>query len=131
MTRSVPAPVQTHIRSPSRTAAPISRVRAAMAQENETILELGVEEPNRTSVRPPGSARICRSWKITKYSLRARRDLHHSALDNDTEGDIFPERDQELSGQGDDRRLLQTTAIAQDAFFKPQRERRLRLMTQP
>ena len=104
-----------------------------MAQENETILELGVEEPNRTSVRPPGSARICRSWKITKCSLRARRsgDFHHSALDNEAEGDIFPERDQELPRQGDDGRLLQPTAIALDAFFEPQRERRLRLMTQP
>ena len=39
------------------TAAPTSRLRAARAQEDETILELGISSHSRSSVRPPGSAR--------------------------------------------------------------------------
>ena len=88
-------------------------------------------KPNRTSVRPPGSARIDLSWEITKSGLCALSGgLHHSTLDNDAEGDIFPERDQQLSRQRDDRRLPQAAALL-DAFLEPQGERRLRLMTQP
>ena len=104
---------------------------AAMAQENETILELGNLKPNQTSVRPPGSARIDLSWEITRSGLCALSGgLHHSALDNDAEGDIFPERDQQLSRQRDDCRLPQAAAML-DAFLEPPGERRLRLMTQP
>ena len=104
---------------------------AAMAQENETILELGNLKPNRTPVRPPGSTRIDLSWEITKSGLCVLSGgLHHSTLDNDAEGDIFPERDQQLSRQRDDRRLPQAAALL-DAFLEPQGERRLRLMTQP
>jgi hypothetical protein len=101
---------------------------------DETILELGIEGQIELRFVHPGSARICRSWKIAKIlGLTPGRSgaLHHNALDNDAEGDIFPQRDQQLSRQGDYGRLLQTTAIAQDAFFKPQRQRRLRLVAKP
>jgi hypothetical protein len=96
--------------------------------------QLGIEGQIELRFVHPGSARICRSWKIAKIlGLHARPSgaLHHNALDNDAEGDIFPQRDQQLSRQGDYGRLLQTTAIAQDAFFKPQRQRRLRLVAKP
>ena len=104
---------------------------AAMAQENETILELGNLKPNQTSVRPPGSTRIDLSWEITKSGLCALSGgLHHSTLDNDAEGDIFPECDQQLSRQRDDCRFPQAATLF-DAFPEPQGERRFRLMTQP
>jgi hypothetical protein len=88
-------------------------------------------KPNRTSVRPPGSARIDLSWEITKSGLCALLGgLHHSTLDNDAQGDIFPERDQQLSRQRNDCRLSQAATLL-DAFLEPQGERRLWLMTQP
>ena len=52
-------------------------------------------------------------------------------LDDNARGHIFPECDQQLSRQCHDCRLLKTAAIALDPFFKPQGQRRLRLMAQP
>jgi hypothetical protein len=84
-----------------------------------------------STLDPPGSADPGRLQKYSVYTPGRSGALHHNALDNDAEGDIFPQRDQQLSRQGDYGRLLQTTAIAQDAFFKPQRQRRLRLVAKP
>jgi hypothetical protein len=53
------------------------------------------------------------------YRLGQSRGLHHSPLDNDAKGDIFPQRDQQLSRQCDDGGFLQPTAIALDAFLEP------------
>jgi hypothetical protein len=127
-TRPVPAPVQTHIRSPQRLHQYPAYV-AVMAQENETILELGIEgqiELRFVHLDPPG---LNRSWEITKFVLAALSGgLHHGTLDNNAEGDIFPERDQQLPRQRDDDRLFKTAAIASDALLKPQGQRRLRLV---
>jgi hypothetical protein len=52
---------------------------------------------------PPG---LIRSWKITGFCLVcSSRGLHRGAFDDDTCGNIFPERDQQLSRQRDDRCL--------------------------
>jgi hypothetical protein len=104
---------------------------AAMAQENETILELGIESQIKlrfVHLDPPG---LNRSWEIAKLDCACLSGFHRGPLNNDAEGDIFPQRDQQLSRQCNDGGLLQTTAIAQDAFLEPQGERRLRLVAQP
>ena|SRR5271167_3469287 len=90
------------------------------AQEDETILELGVS--GHAKVRfvhldPPG---LIRSWEITEFGLGVSSDgLEHGAFDDDTSAHIFPERNQQLSGERHDRRLLETAAIALDPFFEP------------
>jgi hypothetical protein len=101
---------------------------AAMAQENETILELGIEsqiELRFVHLDPPG---LIAPGRFKIRFMRLSGGLHHSTLDNDAEGDIFPQRDQQLSRQRDDSRPLKTAAIAHDTFFKPQGERRSRLV---
>ncbi len=51
-----PMPLQTHIRSPLSSAAPISRLRRAKAQEGGTILFFGFLSQAKLPVRSPGSA---------------------------------------------------------------------------
>src|SRR6185295_13242389 len=54
--------------------------------------------------------------------------FHHGSLDDNACGHIFPERYEQLARQRHDCRLLKTAAIAPDPFFKPQGQRRVRLM---
>ena len=102
---------------------------AVGAQEDETILEdgfLGHAKVRFVHLDPPG---LIRSWKILGFGQRlSSGGFHHGSLDEDACGHIFPERYQQLSRQRHDRLLLKTAAIAPDPFFKPQGQRRLRLM---
>ena len=101
-----------------------------MAQENETILELGIGAKSNfgssTWIRQDLLA--LEDYKIRFIGQDSQAAFIMAPLNNDAEGDIFPQRDQQLSRQRDDGRLLQTSAIAHDTFFKPQGERRLRLV---
>jgi hypothetical protein len=129
MTRPVSEHDQPHIRSPRTAAAPTSRLRRFGAQEDETILEdgfLGHAKVRFVHLDPPG---LIRSWKILGFGQRlSSGGFHHGSLDEDACGHIFPERYQQLSRQRHDRLLLKTAAITPDPFFKPQGQRRLRLM---
>jgi hypothetical protein len=106
MTRPVSEHDQPHIRSPLVTAAPTSRLRRARLRKTRTILESGVSGHGLLRfvyLDPPG---LIRSWKMTGFCLVcSSRSLHRGAFDDDTGGHIFPERDQQLSRQRDDRRL--------------------------
>jgi hypothetical protein len=67
-------PLQTHIRSPLLTAAPISRLRRARAQEGGTILFFGFFKPGQISVRSPGSAgadQAPEGWKGKSFCFQA------------------------------------------------------------
>src|SRR4051812_25191800 len=57
--------------------------------------------------------------------------LHHRTLNDDAVADKLPQRDKELSRQGDNRRLLPAAAIALHAFLEPQAQLRRRLVLQP
>ena len=104
---------------------------AGGAQEDETILNCGFSGHGfRRFVHldPPGLT-VLEDYKI--WLAFTSGDFHHGSLDDDACGHIFPERYQQLSRQRHDCRLLKTAAIAPDPFFKPQGQRRLRLMAQP
>jgi hypothetical protein len=105
---------------------------AGGAQEDETILNrgfLGHGFRRFVYLDPPG---LIRSWKIYGFGQRlSSGDFHHGSLNDDACGHIFPERYQQLSRQRYDGNLLKTAAIARNSFFKPQGQRRLRLMAQP
>ena len=88
--------------------------------------------PCRGSVRPPGSARTDQVLEDLKIVERLSSGVfHYGSLDNDAGGDIFPQRDQQLTRQRHDGRLFEAAAIAADPLFEPQSQRRLRLMAQP
>ena len=70
------------------------------------------------------------SWKIREFCERLPSShFHHGSFDNDAGGDIFPQRHQQLARQRHDGCLLEPAAVVRDPFFKPQSQRRLRLMT--
>jgi len=72
------------------------------------------------------------SWKIGEFGQRlSSSGFHHGSFDDDAGGDIFPQRHKQLARQRHDGRLLETAAVAPDPFFKPQSQRRSRLMAQP
>jgi hypothetical protein len=102
------------------------------AQEDETILLLGFLGHGGLRfihLDPPG---LIRSWKNMELSEAVSLGrFHHDSLDDDAGGHIFPQRHQRLARQRDNGRLLETAAIAPDALFKPEGQRRLRLMAQP
>jgi hypothetical protein len=107
------------------------------AQEDETILELGVSGHAMQSVRRPGSARTDRVLtdcgivgKISSGGVffDAAQD---GAFDHDAGAHILPQRHQELSRERHDRRLLEAAAIVLDPFVEPAGQRRVRLMAQP
>jgi hypothetical protein len=88
--------------------------------------------PCRGSVRPPGSARTDQVLEDLKIVERLSSGaFHYGSLDNDAGGDIFPQRDQQLTRQRYDGRLFEAAAIAADPLFEPQSQRRLRLVAQP
>src|SRR5215213_8704804 len=57
--------------------------------------------------------------------------LLHRALDDDAVADKLPQRDEEFSRQGDDRRLLPAAVIALHALLEPEAQLRRRLMPEP
>jgi hypothetical protein len=60
---------------------------------------------------------------MTRFLSSGR--VQHGAFDDDPSGHKFPECNQQLSRERDDRRLLETAAIALDLFFEPPGERRV------
>ena len=69
-----------------------------MAQENETILELGVESQIKfrfVHLDPPGLIGPGRLRNLVYCALSG--SLHLSTFDNDPESDVFPQCYQQLS----------------------------------
>ena len=93
--------------------------------------KLRLFRPWFSAVRRPGSARTNGPGRLENLVAFTSGDIHHGSLDDDACGHIFPERYQQLSRQRYDGNLLKTAAIAHNSFFKPQGQRRLRLMAQP
>src|SRR3712207_677163 len=113
----------------SRTTIPLA---AGRAQEGETILEQRLSKPCWWSVRPPGSVRTrSRSCRMRMRWPARSGGLHHRALDDDAAGRELPERDEELSSQGDNRRPLPAAVVVPHALLEPQAQLRRRLAPQP
>src|SRR6266699_6687444 len=89
------------------TAAPKSRLRRTGLRKTRTILENGVLGHGLlrfVHLDPPGLIKVREDDEVRLvYSSGGR---HRSAFDDDTGGHIFPERDQQLSRQRHDRRLI-------------------------
>lgn len=106
----------------SKRPHPYPACAAAMAQENETLLELGIEAKSNfgsfTWIHPdlsgPG---------ILEKPLRVFRSggFHHGPFNDDAGGDVFPQRHKQLPRQSDDGRLLHAAAVAFDPFMEPAR----------
>src|SRR5215469_3246 len=104
----------------SCTKIPLS---AGRAQEDENHSRKRHFRPWLAAVRLPGSAgtdQVLGDDGMTLVYLLG--NLHRNAFDNDTGGDVFPERDQELSRQCHNRCLAQAAAVAVYPFVKPDAE---------
>ena len=133
MTRLVAKPGPTYIRALFETAAPTSRLRRTRAQEDETILKQRHSKPSSwlgsSHLDPPG---LIGSWKIVEFSsANASGGLHDRALDDDAGVDVFPQRDEQLAGERDNRCLPETAAVVPDPVLEPQGKSRSRLMAPP
>jgi hypothetical protein len=117
-------PVQTHIRSPRSAAAPLSRVRRAWTQEDETLLLLGFSSqtlPRSVHLDPPSRSG---PEDGKKNLVRAEGSgFQHGPFDDDPGGHILPERDQELACERGDHRLADASAMTLDTLMEPAAER--------
>ena len=65
-----------------------------------------------SNLDPPGPIG---SWKIAEFSSGNRSGgLYDRSLDNDAGIDVFPQRDEPLASERDNRRLLEATAVPLD-----------------
>jgi hypothetical protein len=123
-------PLQTQLRSPLLTAAPVSRLHRARAQEGGTILFFGFK-PSQISVRSPGSPEPIRPRKIEKGGLSSSGGRCHGSFKDNAGSDIFPEGDQQLSPQDNDQYFPNSATIELYALIKPQGQYRTGLMPYP
>ena len=106
----------------SKRLHPYPACAAAVAQENETLLELGIEAKSNFGSftwDPPGPIGARDSWEAVA-GLRSS-SFHHGPFDDHAGGDIFPQRHKQLARQSDDGRLLHAAAVAFDPFMEPAR----------
>jgi hypothetical protein len=124
-------PLQTHIRSPFLSAAPISRLRRARAQEGGTILFFGFlsqAEFRSAHLDPP---ELIRPQKIEKGKLLFSGGRYLGSFQDNPGGHIFPEGDQQLSRQGNNQHFPNSATIEPYALMKPQGQYRSGLMPYP
>ena len=124
-------PLQTHIRSPLLTAAPISRLRRARAQEGGTILFFGFLSQAEISVRSPGSPELIRPRRLKKGKLLFSGGRGLGSFQNNPCCHVFPEGDQQLSRQGNDQYFPNSATTELYALMKPQGQYRTGLMPHP
>ena len=124
-------PLQTHIRSPLLTAAPISRLRRARAQEGGTILFFGFLSQAKFRSAHLDPPELIRPRKIEREKLLFSGGRCLSSFQDNPGGHIFPEGDQQLSRQGHDQHFPNSTTIELYALMKPQGQCRTRLMPYP
>ena len=89
--------------------------------------------PCNPSVRRPASTEADQASAIGETSRTgARSRLHDGPLDQLAERHVFPQRDEQLSRQGDDELLLCAAAArVGESVFVPARQRRVGLMRRP
>jgi hypothetical protein len=119
-------PLQTHIRSPLLTAAPISRLRRARAQEGGTILFFGFLSQAKfrsAHLDPPEPIGPRKIEKGKAFVFRLLGSFKDNAGSH-----IFPEGDQQLSRQGNDQYFPNSATIELYALIKPQGQYRTGLM---
>jgi hypothetical protein len=117
-------PVQTHIRSPLAAAAPLSRVRRAWAQEDETLLLFGFSSQTlQRSVHLGPPSRIGPGGGKKNLVRAEGSGFQHGPFDHDPGGHILPERDQELACERGDRRLADASTMTLDPLMEPAAER--------
>lgn len=124
-------PLQTHIRRRSTSAAPISRLRRARAQERGTILFCGFlsQAKFRSAHLDPPELIRPRKMKGGKRLFSRGRCL--GSFQHNPGGHIFPEGDQQLSRQGNDQHFADSATIELYALMKPQAQHRTGLMPYP
>ena len=124
-------PLQTHIRSPLLTAAPISRLRRARAQEGGTILFFGFlcQAKFRSAHLDPPELIRPRKIENGKFLFSCGRCL--GSLQDNPGSHVFPEGDQQLSRQGNDQHFSNTATIELYAMMEPQGQYRTGLMPYP
>src|ERR1700722_20204625 len=103
-------PLQTHIRSPLLTAAPISRLRRARAQEGETILFFGFLSQAKFRSAHLDPPEPIRPRKIKRERFRSGGSCFGS-FQNNPGGHIFPEGNQQLSRQSNDQHFSNSATI--------------------
>ena len=114
-------PLQTHIRSPLLTAAPISRLRRARAQERGTILFfdfLSQAKFRSAHLDPPEPIRRRKIGEGKLLLFSGGRCL--GSFKDKAGSHIFPEGDQRLSRQGNEQYFPNSATIELYALIKPQ-----------
>src|SRR5437868_6593547 len=99
---------QPHIRSPLVAAAPISRLRRDGLRNTTPFLNPAFQAMRRfgSSTWIPRPDRVLGDYGI--WFGRSSDGLEHGAFDDNTGGHIFPQRNQQLSRQRHNSRLLET-----------------------
>jgi hypothetical protein len=124
-------PLQTHIRSPLLTAAPISRLRRARAQEGGTILFFGFLSQAKFRSAHLDPPEPIRPRKIEKVKALFSGGRCLGSFKDNAGSHIFPEGDQQLSRQGNDQYFPNSATIELYALTKPQGQYRTGLMPYP
>src|ERR1700724_2793366 len=104
-------PLQTHIRSPLTSAAPISRLRRARVQRGGTILFFGFLSQAKFRSAHLDPPELIRPRKIEKGEAFVFRRPLSRLLPAQPGGHIFPEGDQQLSRQGNDQHFPNSATI--------------------
>ncbi len=112
-------PLQTHIRSPLLSAAPISRLRRARAQEGGTILFFGFLNQAKFRSAHLDPPELIRPRKIKKGKRLFSGGRCLGSFQHNPGGHIFPEGDQQLSRQGNDQHFPNAATIELCALMKP------------
>lgn len=93
----------------SHTAAPLSRIRRARAQENGTKLKIGIQRPKGFPVRSPGSVRTDQALRIRIFVSQAfptSGGFHDRTFDHDARAHILPQSYEQLARKRHDHRRL-------------------------
>jgi hypothetical protein len=112
-------------------AAPISRLRRARAQEGGTILFFGFLSQAKSRSAHLDPPKLMKLWEIEmgRRWLSSGRRLR--SFQYDPGSHVFPEGDQQLSGQGNDHDLPDSATIELDPLMEPQGQYRTWLMSHP
>lgn len=111
--------LQTHIRSPLSSAAPISRLRRAKAQEGGTILFFGFLSQAKLRSAHLDPPELIRPRKIEKGEVFVSGGRCLGSFRHNPGGHIFPDGDQRLSRQGNDQHFPDSATIELYALMKP------------
>ena len=112
-------PLQTHIRSPVSSAAPISRLRRAKAQEGGTILFFGFLSQAKFRSAHLDLPELIRPREIEKGGTLFSGGACLGSFQHNPGSHIFPESDQQLSRQSNDQHFPNSATIGLYTLMKP------------